>query len=138
MTNDLDALLAELDQEGPKVTLFGEEWTLPADVDAETMLRMERMTYRVLLAHKSGKPLDPATVLDDAVTVNDLVRELAGEENLHEWLRRGLKYKQLTTVARTLYAIHNGEQEPGKGGSGGPVKPTRTRTGSGQSGKRTR
>ena len=127
--HDLDALLSELDDQGATVTLFGEEWTLPPDVDAETMLRVQRLQMKLALAKKTGKPVREDDVIDDAITVDQLVEKMAGPDNFAEWQRRGLTYRALLLIAGRLYAIHAGEDEAGKG-SNGRAKRTRKNTGS--------
>lgn len=133
-THDLDALLDEIDGKGETVTLFGEEWTLPPDVDAETMLRVQRLQMHVALAKRQGLEIDADQILDDAVSLDDLVEAMAGPENFAAWRERGLGYRGMQAVAGKLYAIHSGQGDtsPGKGRNGGRGKPTKTTTGSGQ------
>lgn len=135
-THDLDALLDEIDGNGVTVTLFGREWTLPTDVDAETMLRVQRLQMQVALAKRQGRDVDADAVLDDAVSLDDLVEAMAGPENFAEWRRLGLGYRGMQVIAGKLYAIHSGmdgEQQPGKGASGGRAKRTPTSTGTARS-----
>lgn len=136
---DLDHLLAELDDKGEPVTLFGKVWTLPADVDAETMLRVQRLQMAIVLARKQGRELNPDDVVDDNVTLDELVERMAGSENFAAWKAEkkadgtpALGYKALQVIAGKLYAIHSGEDEAGKALSGGQGKRTRTSTGTGQ------
>lgn len=136
-THDLDALLDELAGKAETVTLFGETWTLPVDVDAETMLRVQRLQMRLALAKRDGHDLKPEDVVDDGVDLERLVEVMAGAENYAEWKRRGLGYRALSAVAGRLYGIHNeGSGGSGKGSKRGAGKRTKTSTGSGQSGQR--
>jgi hypothetical protein len=129
-THDLDALLDELDGKADTVTLFGQEWTLPVDVDAETMLRVQRLQMQVALAKKEGRKLGAEDVVDNNVDIDRLVETMAGAENYAAWVERGLGYRQLQAVAGRLYAIHNGEAgTSGKGTKSGRGKRTRTSTG---------
>lgn len=128
-THDLDRLLAESIGEGETVTLFDREWTLPADVDAETMLRVQRIQMRVALAKKQGRELKEDEIVDDAVTLEDVIESMAGAENFAEWRKLGLGYKGMQVIAGKLYAIHNKDQSPsGKGQKPGQVKPKRKTT----------
>lgn len=134
MTNhDLDALLDEIGGVGETVTLFGDEWTLPTDVDAETMLRVQRLQMRVALAKRQGREVTEDEVVDDAVSLDKLVEVMAGPENYRAWVERGLGYRQMQAVAGRLFAIHSGDAgtPAGKGPKHGPVKRTPGRTGTG-------
>ena len=134
MTNhDLDALLDEIGGVGETVTLFGDEWTLPTDVDAETMLRVQRLQMRVALAKRQGREVTEDEVVDDAVSLDKLVEVMAGSENYRAWVERGLGYRQMQAVAGRLFAIHSGDAgtPAGKGPKHGPVKRTPGRTGTG-------
>lgn len=127
--HDLDALLDEIDGNGDTVTLFGETWTLPTDVDAETMLRVQRLQMKLALAKRAGVAIADDDIVDDAITLEELVRKMAGDDNYTEWVRRGLGYKAMQVVAGQLYAIHSGDSDGrGKGRSNGPAKRTRKRT----------
>lgn len=135
MTHDLDALLDEIDLKGETVTLFGQEWTLPSDVDADTMLRVQRLQMRAALAKRKGRELREDEVVDDNVSLDELVRRMAGDENYEAWVGLGLKYKGMQVVAGRLYAIHtdDGSSAEGKGPKHGPVKQTRKTTGTARS-----
>lgn len=129
-THDLDALLDEVTGNGETVTLFGETWTLPTDVDAETMLRVQRLQMLSLLAEKEGRDPDPAKVLENDVDLETLVERMAGADNYAAWRERGLGYRALQAVAGKLYAIHNGQGDAtGKGRKPGQAKRTKTSTG---------
>lgn len=140
-THDLDALLAEAAGEAPTVKLFGETWTLPVDVDAETMLRVQRIQTRVLLAKRAGVEIREEDVVDDAITLDQLVETMAGAENFAAWRaktddqgRKLLGYKALQVVAGKLFAIHSGmaQETQGKGRKRGQAKQTPKPTGTGQ------
>jgi len=133
-THDLDALLDEVTGKGETVRLFGETWTLPTDVDADTMLRVQRLQMRLALAKRQGRELHDDEIVDDAVSLDELVRRMAGDDNYDAWVERGLGYRGMQVIAGKLYAIHNGQgdESPGKGRKRGPVKRTRTTTGSGR------
>lgn len=132
--HDLDKLLNELDGKADTVTLFGEKWTLPTDVDADTMLRVQRLQTKLALARREGREIDPAYVVDDDVPIDRLVEVMAGPENYAAWRERGLKYKALLVVAGRLYAIHNGDNgtSPGKARKPTQDRQPPKRTGSGQ------
>lgn len=134
-THDLDALLDEIDGKGETVTLFDREWTLPTDVDAETMLRVQRLQMQLAIAKREGREVDADEVLDNTVSLDDLVEAMAGPENFAEWRRLGLGYRGMQVIAGKLYAIHSGMdgETPGKRASGGRAKPTKTSTGTGRS-----
>jgi hypothetical protein len=135
--HDLDALLNEIDGAGQTVLLFGREWTLPTDVDAETMLRVQRLQMQVALAKKNGVELSESDVVDDNVALDELVRRMAGDENYEAWRELGLGYKGMQLIAGRLYAIHNNDgSSEGKGPKHGPARQTRSRTGSARSGQR--
>lgn len=139
-THDLDALLDEVVGNGETVRLFGETWTLPTDVDAETMLRVQRLQMVALIAKREGREPDPEDVLDNEVDLETLVERMAGAENLAAWREKRnadgsptLGYRALQAIAGKLYAIHNGQGETqGKGPKPGRAKQTRKRTGSGR------
>lgn len=135
---DLDHLLEELDGKGDTVTLFGEEWTLPSDVDAETMLRVQRLQMKLALAKRSNREVKPEDVVDDGIELDRLVESMAGADNFAAWRERGLGYRAMQMVAGKLYAIHSGEGESrGKGQSSGPGKRTQKSTGTSRSTRRT-
>lgn len=102
---DFDAAWADEDDEPVLVKLMGEEWKCkrPSEVPASFLLRLDRL----MLAQASGEVPDDM-VIDDSLSSESILRELAGEDNVDAWLARGLPYKRLAQVAAYLNAKYRG------------------------------
>lgn len=108
--HDFDAAWAEEDDEPVVIKLLGEEWACkrPSEVPAAFLLKVDRL---LILAASEDVPDD--FVVDDSLSSESILRQLAGDANVDEWLARGLPYKRLMAVSRHLMAVYRG-QDPGE------------------------
>lgn len=108
--HDFDAAWADEDDEPVVIKLLGEEWACkrPSEVPAALLLRMDRL---MLIATSGEVPDD--FVIDDSLSPESILRQLAGDDNVDAWLARGLSYKRLSAVSQHLNAKYRG-QDPGE------------------------
>lgn len=108
---DFDAAWADDDDEPVVIRLLGEDWTCkrPSEVPAALLLRLDRL---MLVATSGDVPDD--FVLDDTLSPESVLRQLAGDDNVTAWLGRGLAYKRLSAVSAHLNAVYRGQSPPGE------------------------
>lgn len=108
---DFDAAWAEEDDDPVVIRLLGEEWKCkrPSEVSAALLLKLDRM----LMVSITGEVPDDM-VLDDTMSSEGILRQLAGDDNVDAWLARGLPYKRLLAVSRYLNAVYRGENPKGE------------------------
>lgn len=108
--HDFDAAWADDDDEPVVIRLLGEEWKCkrPSEVPASLLLRLDR-----LLLVAAGGDVPDDLVIDDSMSPESILRQLAGDDNVDAWLGRGLPYKRIGDVSRYLNAVYRG-QDPGE------------------------
>jgi hypothetical protein len=108
--HDFDAAWAEEDDDPVTVVLLGEKWECkrPSQVPAALLLKLDRL---LLMVSTGDVPDD--FVVDDSLSPESILRQLAGDTNVDAWLDRGLGYKRLMAVNRYLSAVYRG-QDPGE------------------------
>lgn len=104
--HDFDAAWDDAEDEPVVVRLLGEEWKCkrPSEVPASLLLKMDRM---LLIVASDQVPDD--FVLDDSMSTESILRQLAGDDNVDSWLARGLPYARLMDVSRHLTARYRGQ-----------------------------
>ncbi|TFV91409.1 hypothetical protein [Blastococcus sp. CT_GayMR16] len=109
--HDFDAAWADEDDEPVVIKLLGEEWKCkrPSEVPAALLLRLDRL----LLSVATGDVPDDM-VVDDSLSPESILRQLAGDDNVDAWLGRGLPYKRLMAVNRHLTAVYRGQNPAGE------------------------
>lgn len=109
--HDFDAAWAEDDDEPVVVRLLGEEWTCkrPSEVPAALLLKLDRL---LLMVASTDVPDD--FVVDDSLSPESILRQLAGDDNVTAWLERGLPYQRLMAVNRHLTAVYRGQDPEGE------------------------
>lgn len=128
---DFDQFFAEQDEQPLVITLFGQEWDLPADPPVDALLEQQRVAaeFRRLrtdgLIDAKNRPLDPDTGEplgpDDEVPAEvaaamdvDFGRfagQMLGESNLAEWRRLGLGSRQLQKVLAWVNEQHQSDDD---------------------------
>lgn len=108
---DFDAAWAEEEDDPVVIKLLGEEWKCkrPSEVPAALLLKMDRL---MLIATGADVPDD--FVIDDSLSPESILRQLAGDDNVDAWLARGLPYKRLAAVSQHLNAVYRGQVAPGE------------------------
>jgi hypothetical protein len=109
--HDFDAAWAEDADEPVVVRLLGEEWACkrPSEVPAALLLRLDR-----LLLVAAGGDVPDDFVIDDSLSAEGILRQLAGDANVDAWLAAGLSYKRLAAVSQYLNAVYRGQEPPGE------------------------
>lgn len=109
--HDFDAAWDEADDEPVVIRLLGQEWKCkrPSEVPAALLLKLDRL---LLVAAGGAVPDD--FIVDETMSTEGILRQLAGDDNVDAWLGLGLPYKRLGDVSRHLNAVYRG-QEPDQG-----------------------
>lgn len=109
--HDFDKAWEEDDDEPVVVRLLGEEWKCkrPSEVPAALLLKLDR-----LLLVAAGGDVPDDMVIDDSLSADSILRQLAGDDNVDAWLAHGLSYKRLGQVSRYLNAVYRGQEPPGE------------------------
>lgn len=103
---DFDAAWAEEEDEPVTVRLLDREWACkrPSEVPAALLLRMDRL---MLVAASGDVPDD--LVIDDSLSPEGILRQLAGDANVDAWLAAGLSYRRLSAISQYLNARYRGQ-----------------------------
>lgn len=109
--HDFDAAWADEADEPVTVRLLGQEWACkrPSEVPAALLLKLDRL---LLMVASSEVPDD--FVVDDSLSPESILRQLAGDANVDAWLAGGLPYKRLMAVNRHLTAVYRGQDPEGE------------------------
>ena len=109
--HDFDAAWGDDEDDPVVVRLLGEEWKCkrPSEVPASLLLRMDRL---MLIASTGEVPDD--FVVDDSLSPESIIRQLAGDDNVDAWLARGLSYERLAKVSQYLNARYRGQDPEGE------------------------
>ncbi|MDP5184793.1 hypothetical protein QOZ88_19340 [Blastococcus sp. BMG 814] len=104
--HDFDAAWAEEDDEPIVVKLLDREWQCkrPSEVPAALLLRLDRL----MLAATAGDVPDDL-VIDDSLSPESILRQLAGDTNVDAWLAAGLSYRRLSAVSQHLNSRYRGQ-----------------------------
>lgn len=123
--HDFDAAWADDTDDPVVVRLLGRDWTCkrPSEVPAALLLRLDRLLIEVSRLARTGT-VSPDTVVDDDLSTEGILRQLAGDENVDAWLNgvdvdgvtRCLPYTRLQDVSRYLFSVYRG-QDPGEAGA---------------------
>lgn len=119
--HDFDAAWAEED-DNPYVlhNLLGRDWECkrPSEVPASLLLRLDRL---LLVVATEDVPDD--LVVDDSLSSESILRQLAGDDNVDAWLTgveqpdgsvKRLPYPRLMEVSRHLMAVYRGQDPEGE------------------------
>ena len=91
--NDFDKFFKEMAKKPITIRLFGQNWDLPSDLPASTMLI-------ALSAAKEGQSeLTKARQMELAI-------DMLGKKNVEEWCKRGMTMPQLEEVMLWVRAQH--------------------------------
>ncbi|SNR33121.1 hypothetical protein [Blastococcus mobilis] len=109
--HDFDAAWADEEDEPVVVKLLGEEWACkrPSEVPAALLLKLDR-----LMLAAAGADVPDDFVVDDSLSSESILRQLAGDDNVDAWLARGLPYKRLAAVSQYLNAVYRGQDPAGE------------------------
>ncbi len=83
---DFDEFFGTLEQDVMVVKLFGEEYEIPASINAKIALKLARMAKD-----------DPNKQMD-ATDIQDFLEAIYGVETIEEWLDHGISIAQLSEV----------------------------------------
>lgn len=105
---DFDTWAAEHTAAPIRFRLFDRDWDLPGDAPAATMLKLHRLEI-VADAAKRGELPDADTVAEmEEMSTERIVRELAGDDVVDQWIGLGITHRMLQAISGRLYQLHSG------------------------------
>lgn len=125
---DFDAFVAEAEQAGPVVRVAGQEWTLPADVPASTIARIQRLRVELGRLLESGGVDDdddvPEHLMEGVAELESpvaILRSLIGDELVDGMLDAGMGSAASRMLAATaLQFYETGVWDPSVGNGQAP------------------
>lgn len=122
--HDFDAWYDENIAKTIPIRLMGKTWDIPGDAPAAVLLRIQRLEHVILTATTDDDIPDDLDLT--ALSYENIVRDLVGDDLLQQWLSDGIRSKQLQEVSRRLYRIYTGSDvtadEASEGGDGAEGK----------------